>query len=289
MEKIGCLDLFFFASGSQAIHEVFFHTYLNHIRETGRTHVLTLPNEIAPILRETKHLEKLGCSCKFLPEEVVTVKILEEQIRARTALVSLSWVHPLSGVVQPIGEIGTFLREKEVLFHVDISHGIAALSLPEFPCDFITFEGTIFGAPEGTGGLFTDKKWNFEEEKNAAGRTALVCALEKAHKNHDHMATEVARLKNKLESALPEACVLGTQYARAPHIIALDFPGVHQDMLAYTLKSQGVLATPTHHTHSSLSFTLSNHTTEEEIDVLSEKIRTAAHKLKPYSACLEKN
>jgi cysteine desulfurase len=293
---------FFSCSGSQAIHQVFLSTYLEHIRETGRTHLLTLSEDIVAISRESKILEQLGCTVKVLPVNShgqVTQEILEEHLRTRTGLVSLSWVDPHTGVIQPILDLGNVCREKEVLFHVDASSAIGKLffRFQDLPVDFLTFDGALLDAPFGTGGIYVKNRVSWEEDLNPSGFTALAESLENHVQNIDHMCTEIARLRNKLEEELaahlPGVFPLFPESERASHLSAVAFPGVHAEMLGFTLQKQGISVTPftlSHaHKHSLVSFSLSYSTTEEEVDYIIEKVIQAVQKLRNYTTCLIEN
>ncbi len=312
-------DAFLFAhSGEEAIDKLFLATYLDLVRETGRTHFLTLPGEISAIDSAGKRMEKLGCTVKTLPlnaQGQVTRAVLEEHIRARTALVSLSWAHPLTGVIQPISDLGEVCKEKGVKLHVDASAVLGKLffRFQNFNIDFLTFDGRALHAPTGAAGLIvkagsllnTLKESALSPTAPAAMLQALALAIDELQQSLDHVCLETARLRNKLEEELkahlPDVMPLFADSERVPHISALAFPGVHAEALHFLLNRQGIYARvggealvplltacgmDSTLAHTTLSFALSYETSDAEIDYVIEKIIAAVHKLRQGSRCL---
>lgn len=309
-------DHFIFAhSGEEAVHKLFLATYLDLVRETGRSHFLTAPAEISSTLSAVKRMEKLGCSVKTLPLNArgqITRSALEENLRARTALVSLSWAHPLTGVIQPIADLGEVCKQKGVLLHVDASAIIGKLffRFQDLNVDFLTFDGSALHAPEGTAGLIVKagcllSALKESSEKPVAGIHSIALALEMLHESLDHVCIETARLRNKLEEGLkaqlPDIIPLFADSERVPHISALAFAGVHAEALLFHLQRHGIYATYNAESfatimsacgldsllaHSALSFALSYETTDIEIDYAIEKIVLSVKKLRQGSQCL---
>lgn len=310
-------DAFYFMSGSaEGISNVFMSTYLQVIRETGKTHILSTAVEEAPILLSMKKLEGLGCSCKALPVNAkgqITREILEEAIRARTSLVSLSWANGLTGVMQPVEDLAELCREKQVLFHLDATHVIGKrfFRFQDLGVDFLTFDAGVLHAPRGHGGLFVRAFSPFApltvgaNGENVPGHIVLGEILELAMQNFDHVCTETARLRDKLEkqvrAALPQASVLFEEVERLPNISCMVFPGVSSEALLYALNTKGLYASmggggfqklshlltscgiEPYLAHTALSFALSFDTTEDEVEKAVALIVEAYQKLRCYS------
>lgn len=276
------------SSGKEAQQKVFLAAYLDFVRETGRTHFLAYPSTVSPRLQQ--RMEKLGCVVKPLQMNArgqVTREILEEQLRARTALVSLPWVDPFTGVIHPILDLGELCREKEILFHVD---GSAALGkfffrFQDFPIDFLTFEKGVGGA------IVRAEKFSnaFELEEESASSTPVLnfsAEIEEVVKQIDHVTTETARLRNKFEEGLTllgDVSILFSESERVSHISAVRFEGVHHEALHFFLERRGVAATIFGSAHDTLSFCLSCDTSEEEIDDALEIIQASLKKLRAFS------
>ena len=312
-------DRFVFTScGAEAIAHVFYGLYLDAMQDSGKTHIITTPVEDASILVGIERLKKLGVRGREIPlnqEGVLTKEALEASLSPRTALLSLSWAHPLTGVIQPIEELGKVCREKGILFHVDVSDVLGKLyfRFEDLPVDFLTFDGDRFHAPKGSGGLLIRAPHDLGplipdgmQQQGKRGGTlnlpaliGLGIAFEELNEHFDYMTMEVARLRSQLEqgilSGVPGSKALFHQAPRLPHVTTIIFPGIFHELLAFHLAQQGVFVSfgggrnqKLEHllikvgitqleAQCALSFSLSRDTTEEEIIRAIGMITDAAH------------
>lgn len=311
-------DQFHFChSGAEAVNAVFFSHYLEEIRESGRNHILTTNIEDAPALLSLKRLEKFHCVEKVLSVNAqgqITKDMVEEAIKPRTSLLSLSWANSLTGVVHPVAEIAEICRQKGIRLHVDASTVIGKLffHFEDLSVDYLTFDGSLIHAPKGTGGVLVKSGIPFHplvvgsSNVHTGGVAAIASALSESSRNFDHLNLETARLKEMLESGVKDgfadAVVLFKEVERLPNCTAIAFPGVESDALLYLLNRKGVYASmgggqtqKLFHTltacgidqmlaHCALSFSLSYETTEEEIAFAVQTIVECALKLQRCSA-----
>ena len=88
---------------------------------------------------------------------VIASKDIAGALRPNTLLVSVVHVSNVSGVIQPIDEIGTICRERGVLYLVDVAQslGHVPFSIVNSRADLVAFPGHkgLMG-PQGTGGLY---------------------------------------------------------------------------------------------------------------------------------------
>lgn len=310
---------YFFSSSADAINHLYLSHYFDHIRETGKNHLITTNMEEASCMMALKRLEELGCTGKILAVNTqgqLTKEALEEVLRPRTSLVSLSWANGLTGVIHPIADLGAAAQAKDVRIHVDASYVIGKLffRFEDLPIDFLTFDGSLIGAPQGTAGLLVKEKVHLSPPFSsligvpAGSIAALTQALEKNLQVFDHVCLETARLRDKLEQGIlqgfPGAQVLFSHVERLPNCTSIAFPKVASDALLFLLHRKGVAASMggghyqmlSHILHAcgmeerisecALSFSLSYETTEEEIDHAVKIIVECAQKLKGLSVCL---
>lgn len=291
-------------SPEEAASKILFSTYLEVVREMGKNHLLvqsdTLPQE------QLKSYEQLGCVIKPLVcnlQGQITPQQLAEAIGPKTALVSLSWAHPLTGVIQPLHDLAEVCREKGALLHVDLSSAIGKVffRLQDLDATFLSFSGHLFHGLKGSGGLFvrhpSPVSALFHEPVAASlepGFIALSDAIARSLSLFDHLSTEVARLRNKLEEGIvekyPEATILFKEVERLPNCSVIAFPGVSAELLHYLLARKEIYAAPglAAHlvasgfeplvAHATLSFHLAYDTTEQEIDRAIEEIVLLAKK-----------
>lgn len=251
----------------------------------------------------------------------LTEAIVGDGITPRTALLSLDWANGLTGVIQPITEIATLCQERGIALHLDATHVLGKLyfELEDLGASYITFNGDQLHSPKGTGGLWIKEgasiaPWilgGIEQGAlrggsfNVAGLVALGHAAVELIDTRDLLGIETARLRNRLEEGIveviPEAVIHFKEEERVPHITAIGFPGVANEALLFVLNRQGVYASigggsfqqlglilaasgvPEPLAHSSISFSLSRETTDEEIEHAIPIIVQAVQQLRKLS------
>jgi cysteine desulfurase len=123
-------DFVLTSSGAEAINHVIFSTYRDVSQSTGKNHFLTSNADEAPIVMSIARLERFGCVGKIVAVNnngIVMPEAIADAITPRTALVSLSWANGLTGVIQPLAEIGDLCRQRGILLHIDATHVLGKL------------------------------------------------------------------------------------------------------------------------------------------------------------------
>lgn len=251
----------------------------------------------------------------------ITAEKLAESITPRTALVSLSWANGLTGVINPIAEISDLCKERGIRLHLEASHVLGKLyyEMEDVGADLISFNGDNLHAPKGTGALYIRSEvacspfivGGLEQGGLRAGTVnvpALVglgAACTEMGEARDYMCTEIARLRDQFERGIvegyPEAQVFFRDSSRVPNISAIAFPGIPNELMLFHLNRKGVCASigggsfqqiglvlmaskiPERVAHSSLSFSLSRETNEDEIEAAISIITDTAKRLRKLS------
>lgn len=321
-ELMGACDadhFYFSSSAAEAVDQVFLSTYISHAKQTGRTHFYAAGVEEAPIMLAAQKMEKMGCTAKTLAVNSfgqITKQILEENLRPRAAMLSISWASGLTGVIHPLHDIIEICKQKDVLLHVDASSmiGKSFFRFEDLQVDFMTFDASVFHGPRGCAGSFVKAFSPFcpHIAKQPSEPIAQICtlaeAMELAAEQFDRVCTETARLRDRLEAnisaALPNVFMPFKEAERLPTTSVICFPGVVNEALLYHISSKGVLATMGGGSFQklshilelcgvdrllslgSLSFTLSYQTTQQEIDEASEIIISAYKSLQAMGGYL---
>jgi selenocysteine lyase/cysteine desulfurase len=101
----------------------------------------TFPTNVYPFM----NLRTEGVEVDFIPtdEGAFTVQDVARTLKPETRLVSVSWVHYLSGFRADLAEIGELCKQRNVLFCVDAIQGLGALplSVEEAHIDFLAAGG----------------------------------------------------------------------------------------------------------------------------------------------------
>jgi cysteine desulfurase len=262
-----------------------------------------------------EHLSCIGKMAPADKHGQITSEAIVEAMTPRTALVSIGWANGLTGVINPIQEIAKICQERGVNLHIDASHALGKVfsDWEEIPAQFLTFNGDSFHAPSGFGGLMiradakcspmilggVEQGGHRAGAYSVAGLVALGQAAREAIDARDYVCTEVARLRSKLEKGIleniPDAFVFFQDRERLPNCTVVAFPGVANEALLFLLNRKGVYASigggsyqqiglilaasgiDNVLAHTSVSFSLSRETTEDEIDraigIISESVQ----------------
>jgi cysteine desulfurase len=301
----------FTSSGAEAINQVHWTAFLEIARKDGKCHFLTSPAEDIATLQSLKRLEQLGCYVKIVPFDskgCIDLGKLSELLTPRTALISLSFAHGLTGVIQPIQEIVQMAHAAGVLVHVDATHALGKLYEPfrQSGVDYLTFGGGGIHSVKGSGAVFAKAgrplvPLILGERSDTPSLLALTAAATHAGFFFDQMGLEVARLRDRLEEGVVGAKALFKDCFRLPNVSVLSFPKVHQESLHFSLMQKTVFASiggsslPHLHRHllscgfdehtalTSCSFSLSRFTTQEEIDQAIQIINGTVKALLPLT------
>jgi cysteine desulfurase family protein len=127
-------------------------------------HVVTTSLEHNSVIRPINHLVRdAGVEATFVPFDsagFVDPHDISRAIRPNTALVMVNHGSNVTGVIQPIAEIGRICREKEVTFAIDTAQtaGVVPIHMKEMNIDVLTFTGhkCLMGSM-GIGGLCVRK------------------------------------------------------------------------------------------------------------------------------------
>jgi len=116
------------------------------------------PTNVFPFL----NLENEGVEVDFIPTEegVYTIQDIEDTLRPETRLLSVSWVHFLSGFRVDLEAVGDLCEAHDVLFCVDAIQGLGALQLDveSAGIDFLAAGGHKWlMAVQGIGLMYCDK------------------------------------------------------------------------------------------------------------------------------------
>ena len=234
------------------------------------------------------------------PEEVAAA------IRPDTCLVTVMYANNEIGTIQPIQAIGQICREKGVLFHTDAvqAAGHLPIDVREQNIDLLSLSAHKFHGPKGIGVLYARKgvplttliEGGAQERGRRAGTenipaiVGMAAALDEACANLELSQARMSALRDRLIRGLaqiPHSILNGDAQQRLPGNVNFCFEGIEGESLLLLLDDKGICASsgsactsgsldPSHvllaigrpHeiAHGSLRLTLSEETTEEEID-----------------------
>ena len=200
--------------------------------------------------------------------------------------------------------------------------GKIPLSLQKLPVDYLVLSGHKIHAPKGVGVLYVRKNAPFSPfiigghqesgrragTENTASIAALGKAMQMAMSNLDDENSRVKALRDKLERTLlekiPDTTVNGALAERLPNTLSIAFKYIEGEAMLLMLNEYGICASsgsactsgslePSHvlrsmglpftFAHGSLRFSLSRYTTEEDIDLVIDKLPGIIERLRAMS------
>ncbi|MBO5982226.1 MAG: cysteine desulfurase NifS [Clostridia bacterium] len=261
-------------------------------------------------------------------EGYVTPKQVEEAITENTALVTVMMANNEIGTIQPIAEIGEVCRSKGVLFHTDAVQAVGHIpvDVKALNVDMLSLSGHKFHGPKGVGALYVRKGVRLPNlinggaqesgrragTENLAGICGMAAALKEAIENMEANNAKIIPLRDKLINgltAVERTRLNGGRENRVPNNVSVCFEGIEGESLLLWLDAKGICASsgsactsgsldPSHvllaigliHeiAHGSLRLSLSEHTTEEEVDYVLETVHGIVKYLREMSPVWEK-
>jgi cysteine desulfurase len=226
-------------------------------------HIITTAIEHHSILNACHTLEAMGVEVTFLPVDsdgVVSVESLKTSIRPNTKLVSIMFANNEIGTIQPISEIGAFLRNRGIWLHTDAVQAVGHIpvNVDELHVDFLSASAHKFNGAKGTGFLYMRSGLSLpnlvfggEQEhgyragtENVAGIVAMGYALAESV---SEMLQTAERLRGmtqetivKIQERIPEVHLNGRQHTRLPGTINLGFDEVSGEALMNLLDLKGI-------------------------------------------------
>jgi len=254
-------EIIFTSGGTEGNNLAIKGTAMMH-RSRGK-HLITTEMEHPSIYEAYKQLEELGFEVTYLsPDEdgFISVEKVAGALREDTILVSIIHVNNETGAIQPISEIGQFLKKyPKIFFHVDAVQGIGKvpLHIKKSAIDLLTVSGHKFHSVKGTGFLYVREGVTLssmmtggsqEREirsgtENLAGIVAMARALritlEKQKSMSDHLLTLRIELLHHLEKI--EGAVINSPSSNfAPHILNISFVGLKPEVIVHALSEENI-------------------------------------------------
>lgn len=254
---------------------------------------------------------------------IVKVEDVANAIRPDTALVTIMYANNEIGTIQPIPEIGALCKEKGVIFHTDAVQAIGNvhINVKEQNIDMLSLSGHKIHAQKGCGVLYVNKKYRLppfidggaQERGRRAGTenvpaiVGLGVAITDAVNGIDSKNEKLKKFSDRIYNEIMKidrVHLNGDREKRMPSNLNFSFEGVEGESLLLQLDLQGIAASsgsactsgsldPSHvllsiglpHevAHGSLRISMSEYTTEEEVDKLIEVLPVIVNKLRSMS------
>ncbi|HSP14631.1 MAG TPA: cysteine desulfurase family protein [Thermoanaerobaculia bacterium] len=227
-----------------------------NILEPGQ-HFITSAIEHKSILGPAERLQKSGIDVTILSpdrEGFIAPDAVGDAIRPNTRLVSIEAANAEIGTIQPIGEIGALCREREILFHTDMTQAVGKIAVDLTAIDMASLSAHKFYGPKGIGGLCVRRGVRARpvmlgggQERglrsgtvNVPGAIGLSVALQIRGEEMHKEATRLTELRNELWDRLARemdgVSVNGPRALRLPGNLNVSFDRVESDSVLMAMR-----------------------------------------------------
>lgn len=240
-----------FTSGATEANNLAIAGLAAHLRATDRTHIITSAVEHKSILAPLAALD--GFRVDILPVKpcgMVEANAIARAITDQTGFVCVQAVNNETGTIQPIAEIATILKGRDILLHVDAAQALGKilLDIRSLGADSLSICAHKIHGPQGIGALWcrhdalTAQIHGGGQESGMRSGTLPValcvgfgaaCAL---------LADDRARLRDLRAGFLGRIASLGPIINgeahpdwHVPGILNLRFPGIDSETLVMAL------------------------------------------------------
>jgi len=248
-------EIIFTSSGSESNNMV-----LKGILNPG-DHFITSSYEHPAILKVLPFLESKNISTTIVnPDKngLIHPSDIEENINANTRLISIMWVNNELGTINPISEIGSIARNRNILFHSDAVQALGKIyiNVDETPVDFLSMSAHKLYGPKGIGALYKRGGSKLEplihgggQESNLRASTeniggiggfgmAAELSTSKLEENTNHILRLESYFLNLLNEQNISYTINGTK--RIPGVFNITFHGVNGQNLVLQLDFSGI-------------------------------------------------
>lgn len=256
-----------FTSGGTEANNLAIRGLLEANEKHGK-HVVTSAIEHSAVKNVCEDLEKRGYAVTYLPvyeDGVVKIEDVKNAVRDDTILITVMTANNEIGTIQPVEEIGQFVKKereagRKIWFHTDAVQAIGKMpvDVEEFGCDLLSVSAHKLYAPKGVGALYVrrgvrlhSQNLGGHQERERRGGTESVahivafgkaCELAKNNLTVDseHLKNLRDRFENRIGEKIGDIIFNGNRHKRLPSISNVSFRSVEGEGLLINLDLQGV-------------------------------------------------
>ncbi|MFO0794684.1 MAG: aminotransferase class V-fold PLP-dependent enzyme [Candidatus Brocadiaceae bacterium] len=226
-------------------------------------HIITSQIEHFSVLNPLKSLEKSGYEVTYLPVDkygMINPDDVKKAIKPTTTMVSIMYANNEIGTVEPVKEIGSLTREKNIIFHTDAvaAVGNIPVDVKDKNIDALSLSANQFGGPSGVGALYVREgirihpfmEGGVQEggrragTENIMGIVGLGKASELAQSEMSQRVNKVQSLQDRLKDGIlrniSHVYVNGHPTNRLPGNLSLCIEFIEGESILLFLDMQGI-------------------------------------------------
>lgn len=261
--KVDAKEIYFTSGGTESNNMAVIGTAMANKRSGNK--IITTMVEHPSVANPMKYLEDNGFEVTYLPVDkygLADIEALKNAMTKDTILVSIMYVNNEVGAIQPVAEIGEYIKtvNPKVVYHVDAIQAFGKMEIKpkKDKIDLLTVSGHKIHGPKGVGFVYIKKNTKMNPiilgggqqmgsrsgTENVPGIAGIGQAAKDCYDNLKKNVTHMTELKDYLIDRLSqmEDVVINSRKGNegAPHIVSASFRGVRSEVLLHALEDKGV-------------------------------------------------
>lgn len=253
----------FFTSGGTESNNTIIRGVAYNFRKT-KNHIISTTIEHPSVLNTLADLEKEGFEITLLEVDEngrISIEDLKKAIKPTTILISTMHVNNELGSIQPIEEIGKYLKtlDQKIYFHVDAVQSYTKIKFrpTRYNIDFMTVSGHKFHGPKGIGFMYIKENSKIKPiltgggqevgvrsgTENVPGIYGLGKAVEIMNKDLDKKIEKIQILKSLLKDEIlknVEGVKINSPEDGVCHILNVSFENIRGEVLLHFLEQKNI-------------------------------------------------
>ena len=234
------------------------------LNKKRKNHIISTVIEHPSVLNTLKDLQEEGFEVTYLNVDKygkINLEELKQAIKPTTCLVTIMHVNNEVGSIQPIQEIGKYLKilNDKVYFHVDAVQSYSKINFKpsRYNIDFMSVSGHKLHGPKGIGFMYIRENNRIKPmltgggqeigirsgTENTPGIYGLGEAINIINQNLDEKIEKIANLKNLLKNEIVkniDDIKINSPEDGVCHILNISFRGVKGEVLLHYLEQKKV-------------------------------------------------
>lgn len=253
----------YFTSGGTECNNTIIRSVANLNKKTKK-HIISTCIEHPSVLNTLKDLEEQGFEVTYLPVDSqgkISIDDLKNAIKDDTFLVSIMHVNNEIGAIQPIEEIGKYLKtlKQKIYFHVDAVQSYAKIKFrpSKYNIDFMSVSGHKLHGPKGIGFMYVKESNRIKPlltgggqevgvrsgTENVPGIYGLGKAVEILNQDLQGTIDKIRSLRDLLKKEILENIdnvKINSPEDGVCHVLNVSFRGVKGEVLLHYLEQKEI-------------------------------------------------
>lgn len=261
--KVDPKEIYFTSGGTESNNMAILGTVQANKRSGNK--VITTAVEHSSVSSPMKYLEQQGFNVVYLPVDkfgVADIEALKKEMDEETILVSVMYVNNEVGAIQPISEIGQYVKSinPQVIYHVDAIQAFGKMEIKpkKDNIDLLTVSGHKIHGPKGSGFIYIKKNTKINPiilgggqqmgvrsgTENVPGIAGIGQAAKDCYDYLEENVKKMILLKDYLIDNLEtiDGVTVNSRKGNdgAPHVVSASFKGVRSEVLLHALEDRGI-------------------------------------------------